>query len=175
MKNSKNQDKPSIKSLLKEILYNSLAQSIIRLIITPHLTLKLFLAIFVLGSSGMASFLVLKSIMFYFTFCVSTSSRTIYENPTLFPKVTFCNVNLFTTEYAYNLTQANTHYSQISLLSSENKKKLGHNFEDILMQCWFNDKVCNTNDFVWSFDENYGNCYTFNAGFDQNGSKINLK
>ena len=32
-----------------------------------------------------------------------------------------------------------------------------------------------TKDFVWSFDENYGNCYTFNAGFDVNGSRVDLK
>jgi len=36
----------------------------------------------------------------YFTFDVSTKTRTYYENPALFPQITICNVNPFTTRYA---------------------------------------------------------------------------
>jgi hypothetical protein len=36
----------------------------------------------------------------YFSYGVSTTSRTLYETPALFPKVTICNANPFTTEYA---------------------------------------------------------------------------
>ena len=39
----------------------------------------------------------------------------------------------------------------------------------------FNGESCSLTDFVWSFDEIYGNCYTFNSGLDANGSKVNLK
>ena len=38
--------------------------------------------------------------MSYFKFDVSTITRTYYENPALFPKVTIRNVNPFTTRYA---------------------------------------------------------------------------
>jgi hypothetical protein len=97
--------KEFILNLCKEVLYNSLAQSIIKIIFTPYKILKVFLSICVLLSSGLAAYLVLQSIMTFFTYGVTSTSRTIYETPTLFPKVTFCNVNPFTTEYAYNLTQ----------------------------------------------------------------------
>ena len=113
--------------------------------------------------------------MEYFAYKVSTTSRIIYENPTLFPKVTFCNVNWFTTEYAYNLTQMGVEWSEIMSLSTDEKKQLGHSLENILIQCKYNNIPCDSTDFTWSFDPDYGNCYTFNSDFDSNGSKIDLK
>lgn len=167
--------KRCIKILLKEVLYNSLSQAIIKIFQTPYIALKVFLIIFVLISSGITSYLVVESCIEYFSYGVSTTSRTLYENPTLFPKVTFCNVNWFTTEYAYNLTQMNVTFGQVSSFSNEEKQKLGHDLNDILFECKFNYDSCNSSDFVWSFDPDYGNCYTFNSGFDSNGNRVNLK
>ena len=162
-----------IESLLKEILYNSLAQAIIKTILTPHLVLKVFLLIFVLGSSGFASYLIIQSLLAYFSYGVITISRTIYETPTLFPKVTICNTNEFTTEYAYNLTQQGIFNG--SGLTNEEKKLVGHDLNDILFDCWFNNIECNSSSFVWSYDQFYGNCYTFNSGIQSNGTTASLK
>jgi len=97
------------------------------------------------------------------SFGVSTTTRTFFEYPTLFPKVTFCNFNWFTTEYAYNQTRENIFYGNY-LLSDEDKRKLGHDLGDILLECSFNNNRCHTNGFKWSYDDDYGNCYTFNSG-----------
>jgi hypothetical protein len=97
--------KEARKTILKEVLYNSFAQAVIRSILTPHLILKVFLLLLILSSSVLAWYLVIKSIMTYFTYGVSTTSRSIYETPTLFPKVTFCNLNQYATEHAHNLSQ----------------------------------------------------------------------
>ena len=91
--NEKITRREEIKSLLKEVLYNSLAQAIIKIFLTPFIIIKCILFLFVFGSIGLTSYLVIESIMTYFTYGVSTTSRTIYETPTLFPKVTFCNAN----------------------------------------------------------------------------------
>ena len=171
-----NKSKERIKSnevILKEILFTSLGQTVLKIFSTHHLFLKIFLIIFVLVSSGLASYTVIQSLMTYFSYGVSTTSRIIYENPTLFPKVTFCNVNTFSTEYAYNFTQIKNYDD--NKLSDEEKKQLGHDLNDILLVCWFNSKPCNSTDFIWSYDKDYGNCYTFNSGFDSNGNKIGLK
>jgi len=48
-----------IKSLIKETLYNSLAQAIFKIIETPFITLKAFLLICVLVSSGLCSYLII--------------------------------------------------------------------------------------------------------------------
>ena len=89
-----------IKSLIKETLYNSLAQAIIKIKESPYLTLKTFLLICVLALSGLCSYLIIELFLNYFSYGVNTTSRTLYETPALFPKVTICNVNPFTTQYA---------------------------------------------------------------------------
>jgi hypothetical protein len=164
----------AIKKLLKDVLYNSLAQTVIRIVLTPYKILKLFLIVCVLCSIALASYLVIHSIIEYYTYGVYTTTRTIYETPTLFPKVTFCNINPFTTEYAYNLYRNGIYYGND--LSNEEKQKLAHDLDDILIECWFNkNSPCTASDFTWSYDEVYGNCYTFNSGFDSNGSRVDLK
>jgi hypothetical protein len=171
-----NAKKESMTSLLKEVLYNSYAQAIIAFVLTPHLMMKAFLAVCILGSSGLASCIVIQTIMTYLSFGVTTTSRTIYETQTLFPKVTFCNINNYTTPYAFDLYKKTVlNYDQFLNLSNEEKKKLGHDLKDILFNCEFNGNPCDSNDFTWSFDPWYYNCYTFNSGFDSNGTKIDLK
>jgi len=162
-----------IKNLSKEILCNSLSQAIIKIILTPYLFLKIILFLFVLACSGLASYLVIQSILVYLSYAVSTTSRTIYETRVLFPKVTFCNYNSFTTQHAYNLTQMGV--LDGGNLSDEEKRKLGHDLNDILLDCSFNLIKCNVSDFTWSYDAYYGNCYTFNSGYDTSGNVIELK
>jgi hypothetical protein len=170
--NANKKKKGQVINLLEKILYNSFFQAILRSILTPYLILKLFLIVCVLGSSGLASYLVIQSIMSYFTYEVASISRTIYENPAKFPKVTFCNINWFTTEYAFNLTQTDVKWATIKNFSDEQKKLLGHELEDILIECYFNFKPCNSTDFTWYFDEEYGNCYAFNAEANAKGMSI---
>jgi hypothetical protein len=40
---------------------------------------------------------------------------------------------------------------------------------------YFIDQLCSPSDFVWSFDKNFGNCYTFNSGYNSSGAKVELK
>ena len=95
---SKNQN--NLFKLLRETLDNSVAHAIIKLIETPILSLKAFLFVCVILSSGLCSYLIIELIMSFLSFGVSTTYRTLYETPTLFPKITFCNLNPFTTKYA---------------------------------------------------------------------------
>ena len=89
-----------IKSLIKETLYNSLAQAIIKIKETPYLTLKTFLLICVLALSGLCSYLIIELFLNYFSYGVNTTSRTLYETPVIFPKITIFDLNPFTTQYA---------------------------------------------------------------------------
>jgi len=150
-----------------------LAQAIIKIIVTPHLILKVFLFICVVGLSGYSSYLVILSTMNYFTYSVSTTTRTFDEVPSLFPKVTFCNLNMFQTQYAFN--NFYSLYFNSRPISENEEKMLGHDLNDILIICLFNNIKYNSGDFIWSWDELYGNCFTFNSGFDSNGNRIDLK
>ena len=52
----------------------------------------------------------------------------------------------------------------VAAINDTEKKLISHKFEDTLISCQFNYADCTSNDFVWSFDPFYGNCYTFNKG-----------
>ena len=82
---------------MKDILYNSLAQAIVKLFKKSHFSLKLILLLFILSSISLASFMVISTIIDYYSYDVITNSRVIYETPTLFPKITICNNNQFCT------------------------------------------------------------------------------
>jgi hypothetical protein len=57
-------------------------------------------------------------------------------------------------------------------LTTEQKRKFGFEIDYMLLTCYYNDIKCNSSDFIWRYDFNYGNCFTFNSGFDQNGRKV---
>jgi acid-sensing ion channel 2 len=123
-----------VKPLIKETLYNSAAQAIIKIIETPYHTLKIFLFICLIASSGFCSYLIVELILNYYSYGVSTTSRTLYEMPATFPKVTICNANPFTTKYAVEFLKIiNQEYNnsidifdevQMSKLDFETKFKL---------------------------------------------------
>ena len=173
-----------IKNLAKEVLYNSFAQAIIKVFLTPHLSLKIFWFMLTVFSSVLTSYMMIQSILDYLSYDVITKIRSIQETSSLFPKITFCNVNLHTTKYAFDLFEkfnenaadnAAQFVYEILKLPDEEKTKFGHSLDDILLSCRFNSKSCNSRDFTRSFDNTYGNCYSFNSGFDENGTKVDLK
>ena len=88
--------------LIKETLYNSTAQTIIKICQTKHQILKFFLLIFILTTSGICAYLIVDCIMTFLQFNVITTSRTYFETPSLFPTITICNYNIFSTDFAYN-------------------------------------------------------------------------
>ena len=90
-----------IQDMMKDVLYNSLAQACMKIYQTKNLTIKLFLYTSILFLNCLASFLVIQSVRDYFDYQVITTTRTIYETPTLFPKVTICNLNMLQNEYGW--------------------------------------------------------------------------
>jgi hypothetical protein len=114
------------KKLLKNTLYNSAAQAIIKLFETPHASLKVFLFICVIIPTGLCSFLIIKLVLNYLNYDVFTTLRTFYATPALFPKITVCNVNSFTTQYAAQfLKQINQElYPNVDIFNVEQMRKL---------------------------------------------------
>jgi hypothetical protein len=187
-----------IKHLIKENLDNEMAKALIKIYETPYKTIKILLIFVTVSTTALSSYLVIESVLSYFDYEVSTTLRTVYETPTLFPQIKICNVNPFTTEesfeYLKNINKAyfpetdifnesqmnNLSYEdrrklvwRIYLLATgkmnsfnfsiEEKKKLGHSIEEKLLVCKYNNQMCTSNDFVWTFDRLYGNCFIFNS------------
>jgi hypothetical protein len=195
-KKSKNDE--SLMHLLKEHLTNEMNSAIFISIETPHLILKSFLIIFIIVAYGLAAYTTIELILTYLQYDVTTSSRTIYETPSTFPKVTFCNLSPFTTRSGFenyvnqvytdsqlkNLSYNLKFFSALTarvyaferVLNSSDlaKKSISHRLEDVLIGCKFNYQPCTLADFTWEFDNFYGNCFSFNTGFNSSGHAVDL-
>jgi hypothetical protein len=57
-------------------------------------------------------------------------------------------------------------------LSNTEKRRFGFEIDYMLLTCFYNDKPCSSKDFIWRYDYNFGNCFTFNSGYDVLGNKI---
>ena len=190
--------------ILKEHLTNEMFASILHIIHTPRILLKIFLTLFLLVAMSLFAYTTVNLFLSYFDYSVTTITRNIYETPTNFPKVTVCNVNQFTTKFSFNYLQqlyvmqnGSLSYVDTSLsryqrnqnanmernilnglainFTDAEKKLLAHDFGDVLLGCQFNFQKCSVDDFFWSFDLNYGNCYSFNSGFNATGGTVPLK
>jgi hypothetical protein len=164
-------------------LNNELAQATMRLFKTKFNSIKCVLALFLAVCISLSAYLTIQTCMSYFSYEVITTSRTVFEFPMTFPKVTLCNLNLFTSEYAVEFLRKinknlmpnldvfdenqmrNLSYDEkLKLVSSIRvqaflqanslnfsdleKRKLGHDFDEIFLICTFNSRNCSSNDFV---------------------------
>ncbi len=178
--------------LLKENLSCEMYHALLEVYNSKHYIIKIHLFIFLLISYGLASYTTIELIMSYFSYGVTTSIRTIYETPAIFPKVTLCNINMFTTKFAFEFLNSinngsildsllrleyyemsQSYQTNLTLIgaileskSNDFKMKLSHNLKDILIGCKFNYIKCTADDFIWSWNPYYGNCFSFNSGFN---------
>ena len=107
---------------------------------------------------------------------ISEINQSVAPNSDIFNQTQMSMLNfteksdLFTIIYtAATSKMLSTHFSD------EQRKKLGHSLEDILMTCSFNGESCSASDFIWKFDKYFGNCYVFNSGFNSSGHRVELK
>ena len=209
-RSSERKNNEALKSIAKEILYNSTGQAVIKISQTPHIVLKFFLIFCLTLAGGLSLYLVGETVVGYYEYEVFTTTRTIFETSVLYPKITICNNNPFTTEYALDfLRKVNQNcrpdvdifdHDQMKKLNASEKikvfeqivwfartkmnspsfsdadrKKLGHDLNDILLRCTFNNQKCTSQDFIWKFDKWLGNCYVFNSDFNSSGDLVELK
>jgi hypothetical protein len=59
--------------------------------------------------------------------------------------------------------------------SKASRQSLSHSLNDVLLNCRFNSQPCSASDFLWRWDPLYGNCFTFNAGFNSSGHSSKYK
>jgi len=60
-------------------------------------------------------------------------------------------------------------------LNYSSRINMGFSLDYMMLTCQFNGYTCNTSDFITTYNYDYGNCYTFNSGFDSNGNKMPIK
>lgn len=194
--------KLKIRLILTEALSASTSHGIPNIVRSNKISIKIMWSFFFLISTCLFSYMMISSILSYYEFDVTTKIRVLHEYRAVFPTVTICNLNQFTTNYSLeylrnvanglNLSHvfdekpenismmdiANIYTlgtSQIKQLSINSTKKLGYSIDQILISCYFSQKECTPEDFIWYYHPTYGNCYQFNSGFDQLSNLIDLK
>lgn len=168
-----------VKLVLKERLCNSAAQAFLRLYYTSNNIIAFFWVLGLLLATSACSFFVIYALTEYYSYGVISNTRVYYEATSLFPKVTFCNLNPFTTKYAYELLNGMSYNSFLNKINYEfddlKKDLLTHSLNDILLECSFNSDTCDSTDFFLENTPNYGPCYTFNGGLNSSGESVPLK
>ena len=183
-------NKPKNSSLLMNIVYESASDStthgLPHIFKRKHVSIKMFWLICFLISSGVCGYMIVKSVINYFEHETVSKVQRIYEIPALFPTISVCNLNAFTTnagldyvrselDYIYtdtsNLKQQLTYGFWTAILrlkyfmgvrlrdpsyTDSYRRSMSLQMDDMLLWCTYNGKPCTPNDFVWYFDSIYG-------------------
>ena len=149
--------------------------------------LRLIWVVFFLASAGYCVYECVVALIVYFQYPVTPTSSPIYEAPSIFPSVDVCNVVPYdavaTASYIANISayfnisvssyaNPKDYTTQFSTLIKANLAKQaiqgkfdqfgnGFNLPDMMMSCFFEGNACNTTQFYFYQDFNYGNCFSF--------------
>lgn len=155
---------------------------------------------FYLASIVFCAYNIINIIVEFSQYNVLINIELINESPIDFPAVTVCNLNPFDKTKAnsyidklleknnisyvkditridiepdliYKLIKSNV----IANLSKEERAYLGFSLEYMKLSCRFNDFNCEDSDFVSTYNFDYGNCFTFNSGYNSSGNKVPIK
>jgi len=158
-----------------------------------HSSVKLVWSLVFFTLLMLTCFILVNIILSYFKYNVVATIKVINEMPSVFPTLTICDTNAFTSSHAqtliemhalqiFNKTLSEMTYAEYTRnkdiletrlkasvnapdFGDENRKLLGFNLSHILYECVFNGIPCDfASDFRWHFNYNYGNCFQFNTG-----------
>ena len=172
---------------------------------TNFFILRFFWSFIFLSFSSFTFFILVSNVIAYYQYETTTSFQIINEQPSLFPAITICDSNAFTTKkaeslilnmskefygidltklpfskyYDYvtgNLTQVVKSYVSDPKYGDENRQQLGFNLSQLMTSCVFNQVSCNFNeDFHWFFHYDFGNCFQLNSGLNMKNQVVGLK
>lgn len=152
---------------------------------------KILWTLVLLLSLSVTAWVLSWTVVKYLDYEVTSQIGVVYELPTDFPAVTLCNANQFNSLESQllmesimefnslenqwsNLNKLTTMAASSPNLTDTYRKKLGFDKNDFELTCTFNQANC-TDDLHWYWHYDYGNCYQFNVGLNENNSRIGLK
>ena len=170
-----------------------------------NFVLRLIWSLIFLVFASFTFFILVNNIIFFYKYETVTSIQKIYEELAIFPTLTICDSNAFTTKkaeslildmsqdfYGINITNLSLELYQSYVINNlsqivksyvsdpsygdENRQLLGFNLSQILFQCSFSGYLCNfSQDFHWYFHAELGNCFQFNSGLNMKNQVVDLK
>lgn len=173
----------SISAIVNESAYDSTTHGIPHMFKREHAFLKLFWLVCFVTSACACAYTISKSISSYMQHETVSKVETVLEVPTLFPTISICNLNPFTTEEAFLsnkmflsqnnisnvddiLATSSSSYLMLRYLIGSNlrkstftdkmRKQMGLNLKEMILDCSYNQAPCSADDFEWYFDTLYG-------------------
>ncbi|CAF0773453.1 unnamed protein product [Brachionus calyciflorus] len=153
-----------------------------------NLILTIFWTICTLAAIGVSAYLVVDSIITYYEYEVITKIRVKYETSIVYPSITICNINFFTTQNANTFLKSIVNeFDQIDdnfllfyptqkalLLNTTELKKLGDSLSKLVQVISIGKKEANLTEknFKYFFSTIYGNCYTLLPYTYEDGTEI---
>ena len=136
-----------------------------------------YLIVFILF--GCCAWMIVDTLIQYFSFCVSTTTRRLYDTRPPFPTITICPTNAFNSDSAvkilqdYNINMSlfrkreatkNTEIlAKLNMTSFYHTMRNVTNWSLMLWSCMFADLPCETSNFTLLEHPLYINCLRFNA------------
>jgi acid-sensing ion channel 2 len=169
--------------------------------VKSKLVLSMWICLY-LASIAYCFFCIINILIVFFQYHVLINMEFENDPPIDFPAVTVCNLNPFDKRYAedyiktvlsannksyvYNLSLIDIEPAQVykliksavisdSTLNDSARSQLGFSLDYMQLRCQFNGIQCNRSEITRTYNFDYGNCYTFNSGYDSNGNKIPIK
>ncbi len=172
-----------IRRVIRQTLIESTCHGLPKFAMSKSFVIKYTWLLTAFVFTGICSYFIIEEVFSYFSYQVNSHTKKFYEMPTVFPTVTICNKNMYTTEHAHNFVERTlaennltietyfktSHHMDIYATSLNRnysnafRKKLGKSINEFILFCKYDDEFCNlTQNFIWVYDKNYGNCFKFN-------------
>lgn len=189
-------------SLVKESAISSTMHGLPNVFRLENKFLKLMWIVCFLGALIYCIYTIASIIKTFLLFEVLTNQQVSNTSPVDFPAITVCNINPFDRRHAQsyiNMVLTNNNLSYVNditkidinpklvsnLIKASIKsdpslnvtqiQNLGFDLNYMILTCYFNNLPCNSSDFIWRYDYDYTNCFTFNSGYDKYGNKVPIK
>ena len=167
------EDRTTVKDELKHVKIDGFS-NIFR---SRHINLKCIWVLVLILSAICCLVLIVKSVQEYLHYEVTTRTRLLAEQESVFPTITICNFNPYTTPYAdalFSSANITNDVNNIWLLDKYWRETTGHylndaqkekmsDLNDILISCQFGFMWCNVADFEFMYHPLHHNCYRFNS------------
>jgi hypothetical protein len=174
-----------MKEPFQKLIIESTSHGLPRIFKSKHWCTKIMWLFSFLASASYCAYIIKITISDYLEYDFITSIEEYTEIPSLFPSITFCNLNQFQTMKSNRFIRKYSNYSpdaavlllytEILELNNSAKQSLSYGLNETLIKCYFNGVKCNESHFEWIYYPFLGNCFSFNSGYDTFGNKIALK
>ena len=193
IKGKKMVKKEIIKTVVLDCLSRTTVHALPNIVKTnSNILLRILWTVSFLSCSVICFYSCITLTQIYYSYEISTKISIIQEIPTEFPTVSFCNSKLLNQSnpitlryFNINLLVKNASYYDSFVLPNtfpndrnltiSDRKIMSFQIEHIFRGCWYNSVSCDVKNFTYFYSPLYGNCYSFNSGLNNDGTKYPIR